>query len=148
MTISQSHYLESSSLLSSRLVPRGTAPLFDRRNTLRSRSSVSGYFLKHPYRSYMIALALALALSAGNAWAQDGLPDVRQQGDVSYISGGVGSDESDALEAVKNDYNLRITSADITGHFRGDTRIIVTDAAQTVLLDTTSQGPLLYAKLI
>lgn len=145
MTLSQSHYRESSSLLSSRLVPRGTAPLFDRRNTLRRPASASGYFLKHPYRSYMIALALALALSAGNAFAE--MPEAHQQGDITYISGGIGSDETDAIEAVKESYNLRVTSADKTGHFRGDTEVVIRDMKQNVLLDVMTQGPLFYALL-
>lgn len=105
------------------------------------------YIINHPYRSYMIALALGVALSVGNAWAQDALPEIRQQGDISYISGGVGSDENDAMNSVKNAYNLRITSADVAGHFHGDTRIIIGDQKQMVLLDTTTQGPLFYTNL-
>jgi hypothetical protein len=139
------HMYDSRMPLGSRLVPRGTAHSFDRRNMLRSHVSVSGAFLKNSYRSYMIALAVALALSAGNAFA--GMPEMQQQGDIPYISGGIGSDETDAIEAVKENYNLRVTSADKTGHFRGDTRIIVSDVTEDVLLDTITQGPLFYANL-
>lgn len=63
----------------------------------RHKKGLSAYFLSHPYRSYMIVLAVAVALSAANVWAQDALPAVQQQGDITYISGGIGSDESNAL---------------------------------------------------
>jgi hypothetical protein len=111
----------------------------------RKKSAISAYFLQHPYRTYMMAFTVALALSAGNAFAQ--MPEAHQQGDVSYISGGIGSDETDAIEAVKESYNLRVTSADKTGHFRGDTEIVIRDMKQNVLLDVTTQGPLFYAQL-
>jgi hypothetical protein len=113
----------------------------------RERGLLSGYFLDYPYRSYMMALSVAIVLSVANAWAQDGLPTVQQQGDVTFVSGGIGSDESDALRAVKGDYNLRIISADKDGHFRGDTQVVVSDMKGNVLLDTMTQGPLLYANL-
>ena len=134
-------YDPSRSELSARRM--GLIPFIER----RKKKGLPNYFLRHPYRSYMLAFAIALALSAGNAWAQAGLPQAYQQGDVIFISGGIGDNETEALEAVKNDYNLRITSADSTGHFRGNTRIIVSDASETVVLDTTSQGPLLYTNL-
>lgn len=76
----------------------------------------------------------------------EAMPAMQQQGNISYVSGGVGQEESSALESVKHNYNLRITSADKTGHFFGDTHVVVSDMQQHALLDTTG-GPLFYASM-
>jgi hypothetical protein len=119
------------------------APVVEAHN----KPSISGYFLKHPYRCYMAALAVAITLVALPAFAQSQMPEAHQQGDIVYISGGIGADETAAIESVKGDYNLNVTSADKTGHFRGDTEIVIRDMKKNVLLDVTAQGPLFYAKL-
>jgi hypothetical protein len=111
------------------------------------KPSLLGHFLKHPYRSYMLVLVVAVALVAMPAFAQSQMPEAHQQGDIVYISGGIGADETAAIESVKGDYNLNVTSADKTGHFRGDTEIVIRDMKRNVLLDVTAQGPLFYANL-
>lgn len=112
----------------------------------RKKSLIVAYLLQHPYRSYIVALAVAMALSASAAWAVD-FPEPHQQGDVTYVSGGIGSDETDALALVKKDYNLYLTSTDVTGHYLGGSRILISNAAQGVLVDVVAQGPLFYAHL-
>jgi len=112
----------------------------------RKKSALFAYFLQHPYRSYMMALAMAVALSASAAWADEAL-EPHQQGDVTYISGGIGSDETDALALLKKDYNLQLTSTDATGHYLGGSRVIISNAAHATLVDVLAQGPLFYAHL-
>ena len=113
----------------------------------KGNTSLLGYFLKYPYRCYMGVLAVAITLVAWPALAQSQMPEAHQQGDIVYISGGIGADEAAAIESVKGDYNLNVTSADKTGHFRGDTEIVIRDMKRNVLLDVTAQGPLFYAQL-
>mgnify|MGYP000910258691 CR=1 FL=1 len=102
-------------------------------------------------RTTVLALVLATSLYSPSVWAQsaysDYLPQIYQQGDVSFLSGGIGENETEALREVKEQYNLRVTSADKNGEYRGDTRIIISDAQGTVVLDTVSAGPLLYTNL-
>lgn len=112
----------------------------------RKKSWITTYFLEHPYRSYMIALAVAIALSAGTAWA-DAMPEAHQQGDIVYISGGIGSGETEALALVKKDYNLHITSTDSAGSFLGGSRITISNAKREMLIDVVARGPLFYARL-
>jgi hypothetical protein len=112
----------------------------------RKKSLLVSYLLQHPYRSYLVGLALAVALSANAAWGADML-EAHQQGDVSYISGGIGSDETDALALVKQDYNLHLTSTDATGHYLSGERIIIRNAADAIVVDVVAQGPLFFASL-
>lgn len=99
--------------------------------------------LNHNIILTIVALA---ALSASPVWADDNPLEVQQQGGISYVTGGIGKDESDALRATQSNYNLRIMNADKSGHFSGDTRIVISDLQHNPLLDTTS-GPLFYANL-
>lgn len=99
--------------------------------------------LKHHTMLAIIALA---ALLSASAWADDGVLEIQQQGDISYVTGGIGKDESDALRATQTNYNLRIMNADKSWHFSGDTRIVISDLQHNALLDAIS-GPLFYANL-
>lgn len=112
----------------------------------QKKSALVAFFFRHPYRAYMIALAVAIGLSAATAWADSPL-EPHQQGEVIYLSGGIGSDETEALALVKKDYNLQLTSTDATGHYLAGSRIIIRNAAQVVLIDVVAQGPLFYAHL-
>jgi hypothetical protein len=93
-----------------------------------------------------LAIIAISAIAALPAWADDNLLEVQEQGGVSYITGGIGKEESDALRATQTSYNLRIMNADKAGHFSGDTRIIIIDLQQNVLLDADS-GPMFYTNL-
>jgi hypothetical protein len=96
------------------------------------------------YSHVLMALTVT-ALHITPAWAEDVL-EVHHAGAISYIAGGIGEDEMNALAAAKQDYNLHIMNADKTGHFSGDVRIVISDLKSHVLLDT-SDGPLFYANL-
>ncbi len=95
----------------------------------------------------MLCTVMAVAvLSSSPVWASDSVLEVYQQGNISYITGGIGQDESDALKAAEKDYNLRILNTDRTGHYSGDTRVVISDTKKNTLLDATS-GPIFYANL-
>ena len=69
--------------------------------------------------------------------------------DVSYVTGGIGKDEREAIEASKADYNLYVMSANIDGAFVGDTHVVITrkqgNEVEEVL--NVDSGPLLYVRL-
>src|SRR5262249_5542328 len=69
-----------------------------------------------------------------------------QQGDVRYITGGIGDEEREALDAVKKDYNLHVTSTNKDGEFNGDTQIVILGKGGEKLVDVVA-GPLFYAQL-
>ena len=86
------------------------------------------------------------ACTVSSALAEDGVLEVHQQNGIAYVSGGIGDDETTQLEATQHNYNLRVMNTDRSGHFSGDTRIVISDLQHHALLDTES-GPLLYANL-
>jgi len=97
----------------------------------------------------VLAVALATAaLAAGPAFAEF----QGHYGDVPYASGGITSDEADAMRAKARDYSLEITMAapsPFPGYndFVAGTAVRVTNGDGIVVLDTPNTGPILLADL-
>ena len=95
----------------------------------------------------IVAGALALGL-AGAAYAQGSLPALRISGSVSYLTGGVGLDESTAIKAAENNFTLSLLFAQSKrGEYLADVQVSIMDKAGNSVLQTASDGPMLLAKL-
>lgn len=67
---------------------------------------------------------------------------------VPHISGGIGASEREAMEQVKDQYNLRLLFAVAgSGSYLSNIRVEIQDAAGPTLLTTVTVGPWLYANL-
>lgn len=84
--------------------------------------------------------------SAGNANGT-GMPQIQQQGDVSFVSGGVGQDESKALQRAGHEWPLALRFTGRGGEFLADVRVKITDAHGANVLDATSRGPYMLVKV-
>jgi hypothetical protein len=96
------------------------------------------------------AAAAALLLLANASADDSALPPVQQAGDISYISGGVGFDESDAMKAVAAKYSLEVTFAALAegrSAYAFPKRLTVVKANGAPVLDITPDGPLLLLDL-
>jgi len=101
-----------------------------------------------------LALAIAMmcassATFAAQAQSDDWLPKAHQKDGVSWISGGVGKEEVNAMHAVASRYNLRLIMAEAQkprDAFLGDVSVKITGPKGNVL-DIRTDGPLLYVKL-
>lgn len=63
---------------------------------------------------------------------------------IPYVSGGIGTDERSALEALAGEYNLKIEFAATQGNYLGDIRVSLRGP---VSLDAVSEGPWFLAKV-
>lgn len=82
------------------------------------------------------------------AVAEQELIKSQTQGEVTFISGGIGSDEQNALQAIRADYNLHLLfSIKDTGEYVSDVRVGITDSSGNTLMETVADGPMLFAKL-
>ncbi|WP_394789361.1 hypothetical protein [Rhodoferax sp.] len=99
----------------------------------------------------MCAAALAsLALAIGQAHADGALPPVQHSGPVAYLSGGVGSAESSAIQDASKHWPLTLEFAIKTpqgAEYAADVDVQLTDAKGQTALATRSQGPFLLAQL-
>ena len=78
------------------------------------------------------------------------LPPEQTQGGVTYVSGGIGQEESQAFEAAAAQYPLALEFAikhAPRAEYTANVHVVVTDAQGTRVLDTHSDGPFLLAKL-
>ncbi|KVD74910.1 carboxypeptidase regulator [Burkholderia ubonensis] len=108
--------------------------------------------MQHPrsMSRFAIAAALAVGVAAGatGAYAQsDGLPAARQQGDVSFVSGGVGQDESTAFQRNEAAWPLALRFTGAGGEFLADVHVRITDAKGVEVLKTDARGPYMLVKL-
>ena len=92
-----------------------------------------------------IALSL-LALAAMPLQAANEL-QVRQSGNVAYVSGGVSEEARDSLQALAPGFSVKLVLATKSGAYLSDVAIAVDDAAAKRVLDAKSDGPWFFAKL-
>ncbi|WP_175794159.1 carboxypeptidase-like regulatory domain-containing protein [Burkholderia ambifaria] len=97
------------------------------------------------------ALVAGLAGAAPGAYAQsegsDGLPAASQQGDVSYVSGGIGKDQSTAFEHSEAAWPLALRFTGPGGEFLADVHVRIVDAKGTEVLKTDARGPYMLVKV-
>ena len=97
-----------------------------------------------------IAATLGTLVATGFVQAATPLPPVHKSGDVEYLSGGVGRDESAAIERASKEWPLTLEFAVKEKHrdeFAADVKTVVRDAKGRAVLQTDSDGPFLLAKL-
>ena len=66
---------------------------------------------------------------------------------VSYVSGGIGLDEREAMSAIAGQFNLKIVFALKEGNYLADASVLIKDAQEKTVLEAVSDGPWFYAKL-
>ena len=67
---------------------------------------------------------------------------------ITYVSGGIGEGQAQAMMGMRKDYNLQLTFAmKGTGEYLADVKVNIQDAKGKEILETVSSGPLFYAKL-
>ena len=96
------------------------------------------------------ALFAGLALLPAVVPAQDESvppPEPRTAGELTYLSGGVGIDEREAMSAQMGDYNLRLKFAAVGGAYLGKVMVKIEDRNGRTLLETESDGPWLFVKM-
>lgn len=102
-------------------------------------------------RKVAIATTLGTLMVGGAfALAATALPPVHKSGHVEYLSGGVGKDEATAIETASKQWPLTLEFAvkdNKRADFAANVSVVVRDAKGHTVLQTTSDGPFLLAKL-
>ena len=85
-----------------------------------------------------------------NGFAVFGEPSALQQqtqGDVTFVSGGVGLDEIDAMKALKPNYNLHLLFAVNSGEYLSDIEVAIFDKKGNAYMQAMSLGPFMLVNL-
>lgn len=95
--------------------------------------------------------AVAFVASAQLALATpEHLPPVQHQGDVTFLTGGVGQGQSTAIKGAMHHYPLSLEfagKAHSGNEYLSDIPVQVSDMHGHTVLNTTSKGPFLLASL-
>jgi hypothetical protein len=97
--------------------------------------------------SFVPRLLAAAFLITGVAAPASAELSPMQQGEVIYISGGIGDDEIAAMKESIGAYNLLISNSEKDGSYTAGIEAIIRDGRGQVVLDAKNTGPLLYVKL-
>ena len=75
------------------------------------------------------------------------MPSVQSYEGTQYICGGIGIDERNYLKSIGKNYDLKLEFAVKTGQYISDVSVMIKDSNGKTVLEATSDGPWLYAKL-
>ena len=91
-----------------------------------------------------LAATMVAMLATVQAPAQENMVT---QNNVSFVSGGVGVDSRERLQAQEKDFNLKLVFALVEGNYLADINVNVKDAAGKTLVEHVADGPFFMAKL-
>jgi hypothetical protein len=97
-----------------------------------------------------LAATLALAFGAPAAFAASALPATQHAGSISYVTGGIGSDQSAAFKAAMTRYPLSLEFAkqSASGNvYLANVPVKIADAHGQPVLSTRSNGPFMLVTL-
>jgi hypothetical protein len=97
-----------------------------------------------------MAFAAVIAMGSSHSWAQDsGLVKQTTSAGIEYVYGGVGEGPQNSMEAIRKDYNFRLTFArPHSGEYLADVKVTVENVkSHEKTIDVVSGGPLFYAQL-
>lgn len=100
--------------------------------------------------SHRHAVAVCLALLLLRAAGAQGLPAVQEMNGVSYLSGGIGLEESTAIRAESPRWPLTLLFAVQRRQravYAADVRVRILDARGAVRLEAVSDGPYMLVRL-
>jgi hypothetical protein len=100
-------------------------------------------------RPVLFALALGAALPAAAAVMNNSeLPQAKTENGITYLSGGIGKSEAQAMRAEAKRYPLSMTfSTKKDNEFLARVPVTIRNSSGKTLLDTVSDGPILLVKL-
>ncbi|WP_028007195.1 carboxypeptidase-like regulatory domain-containing protein [Solimonas flava] len=102
-------------------------------------------------RAWVGAALLAVMLSSvAAASPAAALPPLQTQGEIRYLSGGIGSDEAAAIQAAREQFALSISLSARSGGrdvYLATVPLTIRDDAGRTLLDVVSDGPYLLVQL-
>ena len=97
---------------------------------------------------YLALILPCVLLLSRPSLAEESAIQPQTQGEVTFVTGGVGIDERKELDATRANYNLSLLfSVQGSGNYLSGVNIRITDLKGKVFLETVSDGPKLFAKL-
>jgi hypothetical protein len=111
--------------------------------------SCRGVAMARHCRKFACIAATVFSLCGVSAYAQNSsLPATHTDNGITYITGGIGSDQSDAMRLAAKNYSLRLTfAAKSDGAFLADVKVTIRRGKNETVISRTAEGPYFYAQL-
>jgi hypothetical protein len=95
-----------------------------------------------------LALTLSCILFGFPVLAEESLIQPQTQGKITFVTGGVGGDEQEAIQAMRAYYNLHLLfSIKGTGEYVSGVKVRITNSNGNTVMESLSDGPMLFTKL-
>ena len=101
--------------------------------------------MKNRYSTLSAAVLCAALLSATGAHAQH--PALQKAGDLQYVCGGIGIDESTAMRAAMKDYPLSLLFATQSGDYLAKIQVVIEGEKGAQVGQFEAQGPVCLVRL-
>ncbi|MFA5985090.1 MAG: carboxypeptidase regulatory-like domain-containing protein [Methylococcaceae bacterium] len=96
----------------------------------------------------LLSLILPIIFFCYPAFAEQTSISPQTQGDVTFVSGGIGIVEQSQMHELRSDYNLSLLFSVVgTGEYLSDVNVEIMDSKHNICLETVANGPMLFAKL-
>jgi hypothetical protein len=95
----------------------------------------------------LCAASLAHAQQGNAGGGTDGLPRASTENGITWVCGGVGSDEAERMKRAARDHDLMVTFATKEGSYLSDVQVDIADTRGHSLLNTTCSGPIMLVDL-
>ena len=98
---------------------------------------------------WVLILGAAFGVNLAIAAEMD-LPAIQHAGDVTYLTGGIGSDQARAIKDVMHNYPMVLTFVGKTSNqnqYLSDVPVTITDGKGNTVLETSSDGPFMLVSL-
>lgn len=96
---------------------------------------------------FQIILFIITFLNGFSVFGESAALQPQAQGDITYVSGGVGLDEIDAIKALKPNYNLHLLFAVNSGEYLSDIDVAIFDKKGNAYMQAVSLGPFMLVNL-
>jgi hypothetical protein len=95
----------------------------------------------------IIAQAVFILGVLSMSYASTGSPEVKTYQGISYVSGGIGMEEREAVRAMGKKDDLELSFALQNKNYLGGAKVLIRDEKGKTILDATADGPLFFAEL-
>lgn len=92
-------------------------------------------------------VVFAFGLACVSAFASDPVLPLQTYDGTAFVTGGIGEEELEQINAARADFNVRLLMAEKAGAYVTGVRIAIVDAKGKTVLEVGSAGPYLLAKL-
>ena len=96
----------------------------------------------------IMLLAAAAALSVATTARADSLPPAVHAGSASYVSGGIGKTEADAMRQARSEFPLMLMMSQSNGgNFVADVDLRIVSASGQAVLHSANAGPIVLVQV-